>query len=158
MRRVRSRRSVGVMASLVAVAVALADAVPAWAQNQAEEAQARALIEYGPHSLTGRPGVTRNTLPGSGTTAKDRKSKSRTERAYASNEVIYLLPWTDHLARAVARGKGTTALIRAEVLTSGGAALRCAAIQCTNLDDKGRKLLVQGVESRALSAAHGNSL
>lgn len=154
MKRALSRRLLCVAAA--ALPVALVSAAPARAA-QADDEQARALIEYGPHSLTGRPGATRYTLPGADKAAKQRRSKSRTERAYSSNEVVYLLPWTDQLAQAVARGNGSSVLVRMEVLTSGGAALQYNARTVTAKDGSfrfrglkaGRYLLMTEVPYKA---------
>lgn len=126
--------------------------------GQGDEGQARALIEYGPHVLTGRAGATRRTLPGAGNAAADRKSKSRTERVYSSNEVVYLLPYTDQLAQAVARGNGSPILTRVQVLTGGGAALRYSARTVTARDGSfrfrglkaGRYLLMTEVPYKAV--------
>lgn len=125
--------------------------------DQVDERQAQTLIEYGPHILTGRPGVSRKPLPGDGQAATNRKSKSPTERVYSIDEVVYLLPYTDEVAKAVARGKSSLPLTRAEVLTGGGAALRYNARTVTAKDGSfrfrglkaGRYLLITEIPYKA---------
>ena len=104
------------------------------AQDAADEAQAQALIEFGPHTLTGRPGATRYTLPKVDAKGKKAKAKSKTERVHAANEVVYLLPWSDKVAAAVAMGGGSLALTRTYLMTEGGAATRYNARTLTRED------------------------
>lgn len=85
-------------------------------------AQARDLIAYGPHTLTGRAGATRYSLPKTDAKGKKVKPKAKTERVHAENEAVYLLPWTDKVAAAVAKGNGSIPLTRAFLLTEAGAA------------------------------------
>lgn len=102
---------------------------PAFPQQarEADAQQASELIAYGPHTLTGRAGATRYTLPVTDAKGRKKKPKSRTERVYAPNEVVYLIPWTDKVAAAVAKGNGSTLLTRTYLMTEGGEAARLNA-------------------------------
>ncbi|NJS13856.1 MAG: hypothetical protein HC788_03575 [Sphingopyxis sp.] len=102
--------------------------------NDPDVVQARALMEFGPHSLTGRPGATRYSLPQTDVKGKKKKPKSRTERVYAGNELVYLLPWSDKVAAAFAKGNGSIALTRQFLLTESGAAQRYNARTFTRND------------------------
>ncbi|QIG54483.1 hypothetical protein G6N82_10270 [Altererythrobacter sp. BO-6] len=129
------------MRPLVASAKALAAAglllgpATAIAQDEpADLAQAQQLIAHGPHTLTGRPGATRYSLPQTDAKGKKKKPKSKTERVYAGNEVVYLLPWSDKVAAAIAKGNGSIPLTRAYLMTEGGAAQRYNARTLTRED------------------------
>lgn len=102
--------------------------------DPADLAQARQLIANGPHALTGRPGATRYSLPQTDAKGKKKKPKSKTERVYAANEVVYLLPWSDKVAAAIAKGNGSIPLTRAYLMTEGGAATRYNARTLTRED------------------------
>jgi hypothetical protein len=102
--------------------------------NSADTQQIASLMEFGPHSLTGRPGATRTALPIIDAKGKKRTPKSRTERVHAANEIVYLLPWSDRVAAAIAKGNGSMALTRTYLITEGGAAMRHNARTLTRED------------------------
>ena len=92
--------------------------------NTTDTQQASDLIAFGPHTLTGRAGATRYTIPSTDAKGRKKKPKSRTERVYAPNEVVYLIPWTDKVAAAVAKGNGSVPLTRLYLMTESGEAAR----------------------------------
>ena len=136
-RPVRRRAAKRAAAALFAVAATSQIwSAPLSAQPRApgDAEQAAELMAYGPHTLTGRAGATRYTLPQADAKGRKRKPKTRTERVHAPNEVVYLLAWTDLVAAAVAKGNGSFALTRTNLLTEGGEAIRINARTLTRED------------------------
>lgn len=120
-----SRRalSVAMVCALAHGALLPAAAAPSQA-DAVDIAKTEDLLAFGPHSLSGRAGATRVSLPQTNAKGGRKKPKSRTERVYALNEVVYLLPWSDKVAAAVAKGNGDIVLTRLYLMTEGGAAMR----------------------------------
>lgn len=116
-----------------AATLALFAAPAASAQDEADVAQVQELIAYGPHTLKGRPGATRYSLPQTDAKGKKIKPKSKTERVYSENEAVYLFPWSEKVAAAMSSGGGVP-LLRANLLTQGGAALQYSARTFTRAD------------------------
>lgn len=104
-----------------------AETVAAQQTNSTDARQANDLIAFGPHMLTGRAGATRYSLPVTDAKGRKKKPGSRTERVYAPNEAVYLIPWTEKVAAAIAKGNGNLALTRVYLITEGGEAARLNA-------------------------------
>lgn len=91
----KTRRCHGTRTAIAAAAVCVSLLLPTGPavsqQASATDAQqASDLMAFGPHTLTGRAGATRYTLPATDAKGRKRKPKTRTERVYAPNEVVYL--------------------------------------------------------------------
>lgn len=128
----KTRRCRGTRTATAAAALWVSLLVPAGPavsqQASATDAQqASDLMAFGPHTLTGRAGATRYTLPTTDAKGRKKKPKTRTERVYAPNEVVYLIPWTEKVSAAIAKGNGSVPLTRTYLMTEGGEATRLNA-------------------------------
>jgi hypothetical protein len=134
MRRRAAKRAAAALFAMAAVSQTWSGSPSAQPRVSGDAEQAAELVAYGPHTLTGRAGATRYTLPEADTKGRKRRPKMRTERVYAPNEVIYLLPWTDLVAAAVAKGNGSVPLTRSYLMAEGGEATRLNARTLTRED------------------------
>ncbi len=83
------------------LSAALAAPSPAHAQSQAEIDQAIARMEMGTHTLTGRPGATREVLAEAGKRKGLFSRGAKTERVYTQNEPVTLIPYTPRVEALV---------------------------------------------------------
>jgi hypothetical protein len=116
-----------IAAILCAFLLPCAESAAAQQGNSTDARQANDLMAFGPHMLTGRAGATRNSLPINDAKGRKKKRRSRTERVHAADEVVYLIPWTEKVAAAIAKGNGNIALTRVYLITEGGEATRLNA-------------------------------
>ena len=81
-------------------------ATPALAQSQADIAESIAALEMGKHSLTGRPGATRNVVAGAGKRTGLFSRGAKTERVYTHNRPVVLIPYTRLVEAVVLKNNG----------------------------------------------------
>lgn len=94
-----------------ALSVALVAPTPVQAQSQDELDRAMAQLEMGTHTLTGRPGATRDRLADAGKRKGLFSKGAKSERVYTQYEPVTLIPYTPLVEAMVLKYKGRPFLV-----------------------------------------------
>ena len=104
-------RRLPLLLAAAALSAALAAPSPVHAQSQADIDESIAQLRMGKHTLTGRPGATRNVIAEAGKRRGLFSRGAKTERVYTHNQTVVLIPYTPLVESVVLKRKGDPYLI-----------------------------------------------